>query len=117
MASWSMMQVLLQGMGRVVRHRLSSLCCLYIQLGSCRLPPGAALGGTTAAATTVLLGRGRPCCYCLVSHLLLKRCLMTPGFAKVEMSPSSWSFWAIFLRILLVIFPERVLGRLGAYWM
>jgi len=57
------------------------------------------------AAATVLLGRDSSCCYCLVSHLLLKRCFMTPGFAKVEMSPRSWSFLAIFLNIRLVIFP------------
>lgn len=29
------------------------------------------------------------------------------GFTKVEMSPRSLSFWAIFLSIRLVIFPVR----------
>lgn len=79
----------------------------------------AAVGGTcsSGATATVLFSRDRSCCYCLVSHLLLKSCLMMPGSAKVEMSPRSWSFLAIFLNIRLVIFPERVLGRLGAYWM
>lgn len=66
-----------------------------------------AVGGTCSsdATATVLLSRNRSCCYCLVSHLLLKSCVMMPGSAKVEMSPRSWSFLAIFLNILLVIFP------------
>lgn len=84
------------------------------------LPRQAAAGGGTcssSATATLLLSRDRSCCYCLVSHLLLKRSWMMPGSAKVEMSPRSWSFLAIFLNIRLVIFPERVLGRLGAYWM
>lgn len=32
---------------------------------------------------------------------------MMPGLAKVEMSPTSLSFWAIFLNIRRVIFPVR----------
>ena len=46
--------------------------------------------------------------------LLLTKLLTTLGSAKVVVSPS-WSCWfaAIFLKILLIIFPDLVLGSPG----
>jgi len=41
---------------------------------------------------------------------------MTLSSANVDMSPKFESFAAIFLKILLIIFPDLVLGRLGANW-
>lgn len=45
--------------------------------------------------------------YSIVSHLLSKRWFITAGSATVEVSPSSWSFLAIFLNTLRIILPGK----------
>ena len=52
-----------------------------------------------------------------MTGVIEKSCSTTLVSAMVLVSPSSWSFLAIFLNTLRIILPERVLGRPGALCM
>lgn len=54
--------------------------------------------------------------YLLPSGRLLNSCSTMLSSAKVEMSPTSWSLMAIFLKTRLIIFPDLVFGSPGACW-
>lgn len=75
------------------------------------------VGKTLESQARGILGKGQGLVHWVVRQRWLKSWVMTDGSATVDVSPRSWSFLAIFRSTRLMIFPERVLGKPGAFWM